>query len=80
MNTAKRSPPRTNHRFGCPKSLSVQVEVCIPTPDALCHKSSQLLPMTHSGIMSVYGGLVPLGFSIPIKRSTIYDFVYTNTV
>jgi len=45
---------RSGHRFR---------KVCIPTPDAMLYISSQLAPMKCTASMSVYGGLVPLGFT-----------------
>ena len=46
-----------------PKSLTLPVKVRIPTPDAMVRGSSRSNPMTLRGLLSVYGGLVPLGFS-----------------
>ena len=46
-----------------PKSPALSVKVRIPTPDAMVRGSSRSHPMTLRGLLSVYGGLVPLGFS-----------------
>ena len=45
-----------------PRVPRTDLFVRIPTLDALVYVSSQLAPMRSYGIMSTYGGLVPLGF------------------
>jgi hypothetical protein len=52
-----------NSRQTTPRVLRASSKVCIPTPDALLPISSQLSPMKCAAFLSVYGGLVPLGFS-----------------
>jgi hypothetical protein len=52
-----------NSRQTTPRVLRDSSKVCIPTPDAMLYISSQLAPMKCTASMSVYGGLVPLGFT-----------------
>ena len=54
---------RRKHRQTVPKSLACPVKVRMPTPNALLRTPSQLPPMGCAAYLSVYGGLVPLGFS-----------------
>ena len=52
-----------NIRRTAPKSPAYRALIRIPTPDALVLLPSQLVPMVKAAYMSVYGGLVPLGFT-----------------
>jgi hypothetical protein len=52
-----------NTRQTTPRVLRFSSLVRIPTPDAMLYISSQLAPMKYTASMSVYGGLVPLGFT-----------------
>ena len=52
------------NRQTVPESLAcLFATVRMPTPDAMLPSPSQLAPMNLSGFLSVYGGLVPLGFA-----------------
>jgi hypothetical protein len=51
-----------NTRLTTPRVLRFSSLVRIPTPDAMVRISSQHTPMKYAASMSVYGGLVPLGF------------------
>ena len=76
-----------NIRWTAPKSPAYRSFVRIPTPDAIVYVSSQLAPMRSYGFMSVYGGLVPLGFAhsnltnvLQKQYNRLSPFVYPNTL
>ena len=71
-NVFRRHYPIEAKRRTVPKSVPVSITARLPTPDpfscrispAGCfRKPSRIAPMAHGGVLSVYGGLVPLGYS-----------------
>ncbi len=60
-----------------PKSLAGAVSVAYADsgrPDA--RPFSAFLPMNRTAFLSVYGGLVPLGFAHSVQALTVYTIVY----